>query len=70
MMDGYLPYMTDTESLPADSMVALAALTEGEGRARLLSGRYWDVQDDLEEILGERERIEREGLYQLRIRKL
>jgi hypothetical protein len=58
--------------LKPDSMVALASFTQGEEREemRFLSGRYWDVQDDLEEILGQQKEIETRDLYQLRIRRL
>jgi short-subunit dehydrogenase len=76
LMDSWAPYMTDTLELPAQSMVALAVLglngkgQGGDERVQVLSGRYWDVQDDLEEILGKKGEIEQRNLYQLRIRKL
>jgi hypothetical protein len=50
-------------------MVALAAKSL-RGEVRWLSGRYWDVQEDLEEILKRRQEVEEKDLYQLRIRKL
>jgi len=53
-------------------MVAIAAIALGEARdkVKVLSGRYWDCQDDLGEILERGGEIEGKGLYQLRIRKL
>jgi NAD(P)-dependent dehydrogenase (short-subunit alcohol dehydrogenase family) len=65
----YLPYMTDTLTLPADSMVALAGLAE-EGKAEFLSGRFWDVAEDLEELMEKQDEILTEDLYNLRLRKL
>jgi len=64
--------MDDTTALPADSMVALASLMQGEEREKVsvLSGRYWDVQDDLEQLLAQEEEIQRRDLYQLRVRRL
>lgn len=64
--------MNDTLALPADSMLALASLSQGEDieKVRFLSGRYWDVQDNLEEIISQQEEIEKRDLYQLRIRRL
>jgi NADP-dependent 3-hydroxy acid dehydrogenase YdfG len=66
---GYAPYMNDTLALAADSMVALAGLAE-EDKAGFLSGRYWDVTEDLEELSHKGQQIESEDLYKLRIRKL
>jgi len=68
--------MTDALELPAQSMVALAVLSVnekdkgGDEKIKVLSGRYWDVGDDLEEILAKKDEIEERNLYQLRIRKL
>ena len=68
--------MNDTPELGAQSMVALAVLggnekgKGGDERVKVLSGRYWDAQDDLEEILNKAGEIEVRNLYQLRIRKL
>lgn len=71
MMDRFASYMTDTADLPAQSMVALAALGEKKGdEVKVLSGRYFDCHDDLGEILEKSGDIEKRGLYQLRIRKL
>lgn len=71
MMRAYVQYMLTQLALPADSMVALAALLYGgDERVGVLSGRLWDVEDDLEEMLGKKEEIEEKGLYHLRTRKL
>jgi hypothetical protein len=49
--------MTDTLELLAQSMVALDVLSGnekgkgGDERVKVLSGRYWDVKDDLKQIL-------------------
>lgn len=69
VVSGYLEYMIDTPALSANSMVALAGLAE-EGKAGFLSGRYWDVAEDLEELIQHKEEIESGDLYNLRIRKL
>lgn len=63
-------YMVDTVDLPAWSMVALAVVAGNDDRAGVLSGRYFDVTDDLGEILEKKKEIEEKGLYHLRIRKL
>jgi len=65
-------YMITQLPLPANSMVALAALATGGQKEKIefLSGRYWDTEDDLEEIIAKEEEIKEKGLYQLRIRKL
>jgi hypothetical protein len=71
LMDSWAPYMIDTLELPAQSMVALAVFSlnakekEGDDSVEVLSGRYWDVQDDLEEILTKKAEIEERDLYQL-----
>ncbi|KAE9369866.1 NAD(P)-binding protein [Stipitochalara longipes BDJ] len=76
MLGGWAKYMTDDIELPAQSMVALAVLAgneKGKGvdeRIKVLSGRYWDVKDDLEQILEKTEEIAERDLYHLRIRKL
>jgi len=72
IMDGFKQYMTDTLELPGHSMVALAArsLQGDEGRVNWLSGRFWDCEEDLEELIAKKEEIEKKGLYHLRIRKL
>lgn len=67
-MSDFLPSMKDTLALPADTFVALAA----ESDAKLMSGRYIDVTQDLGEVLDEAKkgpegRIEKEGLYTLKI---
>lgn len=63
------PYMTDTLDLASDSMVALAGLAQ-EGKVGFLSGRYWDVTEDLEELIKKGDEIESGDLYNLRLRKL
>lgn len=67
-MEFFIPTMGDTLALAADSFVALAA----DPDAKWMSGRYVDVQQDLGEVLAEAKkgpkgRIEREGLYQLKV---
>lgn len=67
-MSDFLPSMKDTLALPADTFVALAA----DSDAKFMSGRYLDVTQDLGEILDEARkgpegRIEKEGLYTLKI---
>jgi hypothetical protein len=42
----------------------------GDERAKVLSGRYWDTNDDLEQILERSGEIAEKDLYHLRIRKL
>ena len=71
-----MQYMTDDIELPAQSMVALAVLAGnnedkgGDERVKVLSGRYWDVKEDLEQILEKSGEIAERDLYHLRIRKL
>ena len=60
--------MKDTLALPADTFVALAA----DPDAKLMSGNYIDAAQDLGEVLNEARkgpegRIEKEGLYTLKI---
>jgi hypothetical protein len=68
--------MIDSIDLPAQSMVALAVLAGnekdegGDERVKRLSGRFWDVSDDLEQILERSGDIAEKDLYHLRIRKL
>jgi hypothetical protein len=68
--------MIDSIDLPGQSMVALAVLAAnekdkgGDERVKLLSGRYWDTNDDLEQILEKSGEIAERDLYHLRIRKL
>ena len=67
-MSGFLPSMKDKLALPADTFVALAA----DSDAKFMSGRYIDATQDLGEVLAEAKkgsegRIEREGLYTLKI---
>lgn len=69
MNDAYAPYMVDTLELAADSLVALAVYS-GEDKAGFLSGRYWDVKEDLGEILEKANEIEERDLYQLKVKKL
>lgn len=76
IMEGYQEYLSETKELPAWSMVALAVLHgngEGEGgdkRIGVLGGRYWDVCDDLGELLDREKEIEAGNIGHLRIRKL
>ncbi|KAH8777217.1 hypothetical protein BGZ57DRAFT_953036 [Hyaloscypha finlandica] len=76
LLSGYAKYMIDSIDLPAQSMVALAVLAGnekdkgGDERVKRLSGRYWDVSDDLEQILEKSAEIAERDLYHLRIRKL
>ncbi|KAG0647400.1 Short chain dehydrogenase mpl6 [Hyphodiscus hymeniophilus] len=69
MTDSFAPYMVDTLELAADSLVALAAYSD-KGEATFLSGRYWDVQEDLGQILEKKQEIEERSLYVLKIKKL
>ncbi|MCJ1453555.1 hypothetical protein MMC28_003902 [Mycoblastus sanguinarius] len=67
-MKDFGPSMTDTLALPADTFVALAA----DPDAKYMSGRYIDSTQHLGEVLieakkGPEGRIEREGLYTLKI---
>jgi hypothetical protein len=68
--------MIDSIDLPAQSMVALAVLARnekdkgGDERVKRLSGRYWDVSDDLERILEKSAEIAEWDLYHLRTGKL
>jgi len=67
-------FVLDKVELPAWSMVALAVLAgDGPGkdeRVDMLSGKYWDVNDDLGELLEKKKEIEEKNLYDLRVRKL
>lgn len=67
-MEDFVPSMTDTVHLPADTFVALVANPD----AKYMSGRYIDSTQDLGMVLedarkGSESRIEREGLYILKI---
>ena len=67
-MDDFIPSMTDSLALAADTFVALAA----DPDAKLMSGRYVDATQDLGQVLaeakkGQEGRIEKEGLYTLKI---
>ena len=74
-VDGFKQYMRDfqlsvkdTLALPADTFVALAA----DPDAKLMSGKYLDAAQDLGEVLNEARkgpegRIEKEGLYTLKV---
>lgn len=66
-MEDFIPSMTDTVQLPANTFVALAA----DPDASYLSGKYIDATQDLGMVLedakkGPESRIEREGLYILK----
>ena len=70
-VDEFGPSMTDSVSLPADTMVTLVA----EEDAKWMSGRYVDVTQDLGAVLeearkGKEGRIEGEGLYTLKVETL
>jgi short-subunit dehydrogenase len=69
VIDAYAPYMPDTVELAADSMVALAVYSN-KGEPGFLSGRYWNVEEDLGEILAKKAEIEERNLYHLKIKKL
>ena len=67
-MEDFVPSMTDTVQLPADTFVALAA----DPDAKYMSGKYIDSTQDLGMVLdearkGPESRIEREGLYVLKV---
>ena len=67
-MEDFILSMTDTVQLPADTFVALVA----DSDAKHMSGRYIDATQDLGMILeearkGPESRIEREGLYTLKV---
>ena len=67
-MEEFVPSMTDTVELPADTFVALIA----DPDAKYMSGKYIDSTQDLGMVLeearkGPDSRIEREGLYVLKV---
>ena len=67
-MEDFAPSMTDTVQLPADTFVALVA----DPNAKYMSGKYIDSTQDLGMVLeeakkGPESRIEREGLYLLKV---
>ena len=67
----FRPSMTDELSLPADTLVALVRQED----AKWMSGKYVDVTQDLGEVLeeakkGSESRIEKEGLYTLKVATL
>ena len=67
-MKDFVPSMKDTLALPADTFVALAA----DPDAKHMSGKYLDSSQDLGEVLREAKkgpegRIEKEGLYTLKV---
>ena len=67
-MEAFVPSMTDTVQLPADTFVALIA----DPDAKYMSGKYIDATQDLGMILkearkGPEGRIEKEGLYILKV---
>ncbi len=67
-MDDFVLSMKDTVNLPADTMVALVA----DPDAKYMSGRYIDGTQDLGAVLleakkGAEGRIEKEGLYALKV---
>jgi NAD(P)-dependent dehydrogenase (short-subunit alcohol dehydrogenase family) len=55
--------------VPADKAAQLVVQLAA-GRADALSGRFLDVSDDLEKLLGRGEEVKRAGLYTLRVGKL
>ena len=67
-MEEFARSMTDTVQLPADTFVALAV----DPDAKCMSGKYIDATQDLGMVLeearkGSQSRIEREGLYILKV---
>ncbi|KAL9614364.1 MAG: hypothetical protein Q9167_001167 [Letrouitia subvulpina] len=67
-MDGFKTSMNDTLAMAADTFVALAA----EPDARFMCGKYVDTTQDLGQVLAEAKkgpegRIEKEGLYVLKV---
>ena len=67
-MADFVPSMTDTVRLPADTFVALVA----DPDAKFMSGKYIDSTQDLGMVLeearkGSESRVEREGLYVLKV---
>ncbi|KAL8636310.1 MAG: hypothetical protein Q9228_006280 [Teloschistes exilis] len=67
-MEKFMPSMTDSLALAADTFVALAAYPD----AKFMSGKYIDATQDLGQVLteakkGSEGRIEREGLYTLKV---
>lgn len=67
-MERFTPSMTDTLALAADTFVALAA----DPDAQYMSGKYVDATQDLGQVLAEARkgpegRIEKEGLYMLKV---
>ena len=67
-MEEFVPSMTDTVQLPADTFVALVA----DPDAKYMSGKYIDSTQDLGMVLdeakkGPESRIEREGLHILKV---
>ncbi|KAL9038254.1 MAG: hypothetical protein Q9214_005355, partial [Letrouitia sp. 1 TL-2023] len=67
-MEGFKTSMNDTLALAADTFVALAA----EPDARFMCGKYIDASQDLGQVLAEAKkgpegRIEKEGLYVLKV---
>jgi NAD(P)-dependent dehydrogenase (short-subunit alcohol dehydrogenase family) len=62
-------HIPESEWTPV-AQVAATVLRLAAGDAQLLNGRFFHVQDDLDELLREAERIEREGLYTLRLSNL
>ncbi|KAL8968325.1 MAG: hypothetical protein Q9183_002517 [Haloplaca sp. 2 TL-2023] len=67
-MKRFTPSMTDSLALAADTFVALAA----DADAKHMSGRYVDATQDLGQVLAEARkgpegRIEKEGLYVLKV---
>ncbi|KAL8708542.1 MAG: hypothetical protein Q9220_006595 [cf. Caloplaca sp. 1 TL-2023] len=67
-MESFVPSMTDTLALAADTFVALAA----DEDAKFMSGKYVDATQDLGQVLAEAKkgpegRIEKEGLYMLKV---
>ncbi|KAL8803237.1 MAG: hypothetical protein Q9223_005456 [Gallowayella weberi] len=67
-MERFVPSMTDSLALAANTFVALAA----DQDARFMSGKYIDATQDLGQVLAEAKkgpegRIEKEGLYMLKV---
>lgn len=70
-MKDFVPSMTDTVQLPANTFVALVA----DPAAKYMSGKYIDATQDLGMVFeearkGSESRIEKEGLYVLKLNTL
>jgi len=73
-MQSFTSFLVDKVELSADSMVAISALNDkdqnGEVGIRTWTGRYLNVEHDLEELLARREEVEKGGVGFLRVKML